>query len=369
MAKLPSGTRKRKDGTLEKRFTLNGKRYSVYGVSVKELTEKEQETREQIKAGLYTENRNITLNNYFDKWIVQKAQHVKSNSIYNYTTCYNTHLRGVIGSKRIINIERRELTELQYNMAKETKPQTINHVFTVLKILLNDAVADEIISKNPANHIKALKCNQVATETKHRALTTKEQNDFMQELKKDSYYYSFIAFMLCTGMRCGEVSALTWADIDLKENLIHVTKTITKNKNGTSVIGDTAKSGAGVRDIPITETVRNILQEHKKNSSLLPFKTNLVFCGVKGGFVINSIVNGEIKRILKKLADAGNQIEPFTSHAMRDTFATRFIEQGGNMHTLQKILGHSSITMTMDIYAHVLPDTKQNEMDRIKICV
>lgn len=369
MAKLPSGTRKRNDGTLEKRFTINGKRYSVYGVNIKELTEKEQEMREQIKAGQYINNRNITLNGYFDKWIIQKAQHVKTNSIHNYRNIYNNHLRANLGNKKIQSIERRELIELQRKMTETTKPQTINHIFTVLKIILNDAVADEIIMRNPANHIKSLKCEKIATETIHRALTIKEQEMFMQELKKDSYYYYFIAFMLCTGMRHGEVSALTWNDINLKNNVIHVNKTLTKTDKGTTVVGDTTKSDAGTRDIPINDTIRAIITEYKKTSDTLPFNTNRVFNGVYGGIVKAQAINQEIKRVLKKLDDAGAHIEIFTSHALRDTFATRFIEQGGNMQTLQKILGHSSITMTMDIYAHVLPDTKQNEMDKIKICV
>ncbi|MCI8889082.1 MAG: tyrosine-type recombinase/integrase, partial [Hungatella sp.] len=57
----------------------------------------------------------------------------------------------------------------------------------------------------------------------------------------------------------------------------------------------------------------------------------------------------------------------FTAHALRDTFATRFIEQGGNPQTLKTILGHSSLAMTMDLYSHVLPNTKQQEMDNLKI--
>lgn len=60
-------------------------------------------------------------------------------------------------------------------------------------------------------------------------------------------------------------------------------------------------------------------------------------------------------------------MEHFTAHALRDTFATRYIEQGGNPQTLKTILGHSSLSMTMDLYSHVLPDTKQKEMNQLKI--
>jgi len=65
MARLGAGTRKRADGTLEKRFTIDGKRYSVYGKNAKEISQKEQEIRKKIEAGIYTDNRNITLDKYF----------------------------------------------------------------------------------------------------------------------------------------------------------------------------------------------------------------------------------------------------------------------------------------------------------------
>ena len=88
MAKLGAGVRKRPDGKLEKRFTVKGKRYSVYGKSQKEITEKEQEIRKKIDAGIYTDNRNITLDKYFEEWLEHKRASVKSNTIKTYTNYY-----------------------------------------------------------------------------------------------------------------------------------------------------------------------------------------------------------------------------------------------------------------------------------------
>ena len=366
MAKLPSGTRRRKDGTLEKRFTIDGTRYSVYAVNTKELAEKEQLLREQIKQGCYTQNRNITLNQYFTEWIKHKKQTAKGNTIRIYESHYEHHVKSILGNRKVKDIERREILNLQSKLAESLKPASVNHVITVLNIIFSDAVADEIIIKNPANKIKSIKNEQKATDTKHRALTKQEQIDFMTELK-DSYYYSFVALMLASGMRSGEVGALTWQDIDYKANVIHVTKTVTKNEQGQIVVGDSAKSEAGVRDIPMNDTIKKILKDHKTQYEILPFATNNVFVSPYGNVIVNDKVNKAIRTTLNRLDKAGKHIEPFTSHAMRDTFATRYIEQGGNMQTLQKILGHSSITMTMDLYAHVLPDTKQDEMNKIKI--
>lgn len=368
MAKLPIGTRKRKDGTLEKRITVNGKRYSIYGVNSKNLIDKEQALREQIKQGCYTENRNITLNQYFEKWIRGKENQVKSNTIYVYTACYNKNIRENMGYRRIKDIERREVIEFQAKLTETLNPTSTNYIVSLLGAVLNDAVSDEIITRNPASRIKSVKNEVKATDTYHRALTKQEQLYFMQELK-DDYYYHFMALMLTTGMRCGEVGALTWEDIDLKNNVIHVNKTLTKDKNGVTIVGNSTKTDAGKRDIPLNDTIKGILKEYREKSKILPFNTCNIFVSPYGTLVQIQYINDTIKRILKKLDKIDKHIEPFTSHALRDTFATRYIEQGGNMQTLKTILGHASIKITMDLYSHVLPDTKQEEMNRIQICI
>lgn len=366
MARLGAGTRKRADGTLEKRFTIDGKRYSVYGKNTKEIEQKELEIKNKIKDGIYTDNRNLTLDQYFDEWLSGKRNGAKGNTLKTYKSHYYKHISPRIGGRKVQKIERREILNLQREVSEKLSPTTCNGVLRTLKIILNDAMHDEIINKNPAGGIKALKEPEKATETYHRALTEQEQKDFMQEMSKD-YYYEFIALLLCTGMRTGEAAALAWSDIDYKENVIHVTKTVTYNEDGTATIG-TPKSEAGKRDIPLNDTIKAVLScQRKKLGNLFPMNDNRVFVSVYGGIVHNHAVNRSISDALTRLEEQNKPIEHFTAHALRDTFATRYIEQGGSPQTLKTILGHSSLAMTMDLYSHVLPNTKQQEMDNLKI--
>lgn len=83
MARLGAGTRKRADGTLEKRFTIDGKRYSIYGKNAKEISQKEQEIRKKIEAGIYTDNRNLTLDQYFAEWLAGKRNGTKREYLKN----------------------------------------------------------------------------------------------------------------------------------------------------------------------------------------------------------------------------------------------------------------------------------------------
>ena len=370
MARLGAGTRKRADGTLEKRFTINGKRYSIYGKNAKEISQKEQEIRKKIEAGIYTDNRNLTLDGYFDEWLNGKRGSIKGNTLKWYATYYKGHISPCLGNVKLQKIERRQVLSFQKDLSEgELSIRTCNNIMKILKIVLNDAVTDEIIMKNPAEGIKALKeVNAKAAETYHRALTEQEQKDFMQEMASD-YYYEFVAFLLCTGMRFGEAAALTWSDIDYKQNVIHVTKTATYNEDNTRTTG-TPKSESGKRDIPLNDTIRGILaRQRKKRSVVIPIdkEENRVFVSVYGKMVDNCTVNRAITSALARLEEHGRSIEHFTLHALRDTFATRYIEQGGSPQTLKTILGHSSLAMTMDLYSHVLPNTKQKEMDNLKI--
>ena len=152
-----------------------------------------------------------------------------------------------------------------------------------------------------------------------------------------------------------------------KRNVIHITKTVTFNEDGTMSIGS-PKSEAGKRDIPLNDTIKEVLARQKKKlGNILPMNDGRVFTAVYGGTVHNNAINRAISDALSRLEEQGKTIEHFTANALRDTFATRYIEQGGSPQTLKTILGHSSLAMTMDLYSHVLPNTKQKEMDHLKI--
>ena len=126
-----------------------------------------------------------------------------------------------------------------------------------------------------------------------------------------------------------------------------------------------------MRDIPITNTIKEILKSQKEKIRLLHGNVinfnQRIFESNYGRLVYNAAVNKAITETLKRINKEKTVIEHFSSHAFRDTFATRYIEQGGSPQVLKTILGHNSLTMTMDLYSHVLPNTKQKEMEQVKI--
>lgn len=185
------------------------------------------------------------------------------------------------------------------------------------------------------------------------------------EYAKDSYLYNFFAVMLRTGMRNGEMRGLKYTDIDKKKNVIHVQRTL-KYIEGKGYMEDTPKTRTSTRDIPLTPDLKNLLEDQRK---FWGFKVERIdrylFCNEKGEPLSRDRVQRETNRIVKQIVAAGNQFDHITPHVFRHTFATRAIEAGMQPQVLKTILSHSSLAMTMDLYSHVLPNTKAEEMQKI----
>lgn len=236
----------------------------------------------------------------------------------------------------------------------------LSHVF-------NAAVRDETIQRNPCKCIEHIKRTEApARETIHRALTKEETKAFF-EVAKDSYYINAFRLMLQTGIRVGEMAAINSFDVDRKEMMLHIGKTLTRDEIGVYEVGKTPKTDAGNRDIPLTGQALETIKAQKALNHL--FFGNAVhdtlFRSEKGALLREYQVNREIKRICKK---AG--IEKFTCHAFRATFATRFIEQRPQDYkVLSEILGHSNIKITLNLYTHVMRDSKVMAMNGVEIAL
>ena len=367
MARLPMGMTQRQDGRIMGRFSIDGRMYSVYGKSVKEVREKETQKRKQIEEGLYKSSNKVKVDEYFERWMESKRGTVKETTIRNYSMMYATISKTAIdkagtkfGSLKMSAVEVENVRELQKILRQKLSTRTTNDSISLIKSVFQTAFNDDrIIAFNPAAPVKSLKrTEQPARENIHRALSKDETAAFMAHIG-DSYYRNLYMFLLSTGCRIGEAGALQLRDIS--KDTIRICRTVTRTENGGYRIGEETKTAAGRRTIPTTDVVMDAIEKQKEMNSMLFGKkddvTDTVFKAARGSILKDSLVNDDIKRICKK---AG--IAYFSVHAFRDTFATRCVESGMQPKTLQEIMGHSDISMTMNLYAHVMPETKIEQM-------
>ena len=174
-------------------------------------------------------------------------------------------------------------------------------------------------------------------------------------------------FAINTGMNCGEIGALYHTDI--KDNMINVERTITRLENGYYIQGESAKTENGRRKIPVNNAIKEIIQHQKNlnkilhNSDIVQIKDR-IFKAREGGLLMATPADRDIKRICKRIG-----MQYFTMHAFRATFATRLIEQGINPRTVQELLGHADFRITMNLYGHVLDNTKRDAMESVRIAL
>lgn len=370
---LPAGARKRPGGGYEWRFTVPdvpGRRFSVGAPTIKELKERQAEKAKEIKAGIYKTSKAITVCEYFNEWIDRKRGTVKPITIFTYTKIFNLHIKPAIGSVKVKQLERRQVLALQTGMKKEGRIYLANYCMTLLKSLLKSAVKDSIVIRNVAEAISRLstKEQKPARETIHRELSKEELKIFFKYSGISSYNAAF-HFMLYTGVRAGECAALEWQDIDWKNKLIHIRRTMTRGEDGKIILGKSTKTRTSKRDFPMNTKIYQIIREQytlytETHGNMININ-DPVFPAARGGYANSKIYCGSIKSIVRKIqkCEPDKAIKLFSVHAFRDTFASRAIRAGVIPNTLKEILGHSSLAMTMDLYAHVSSEDKQKAMD------
>ena len=299
---------------------------------------------------------------WYDYWIGIKKQTVRPNTVRNYSERYERNIKNVIGSKLLTEVKPVHCQKIFSDIAEEGyKTTTIYQTRITLFNMLEFAKENDVLIVNPCK--KSLKSNMGKPSEKKEALTIDVQKKFLGAVVGYSYENQY-RFVLQTGLRTGEMIGLKWSDIDFKNRTMKIERTMEyRYKVGEWRIGP-PKSQSGYRTVPLTEEAVRILEnQRKKNQSLkiIPMEwKDFVFLCRKGTPVKNSTYD---TGLFKYCDRAG--IPRFSMHVLRHTFATRCIEAGMKPKTLQKILGHSNIGITMNLYVHITEDEKHREIDLV----
>lgn len=195
-----------------------------------------------------------------------------------------------------------------------------------------------------------------------RALELEEQQmltNYLMNVPIENEPYKIAYLMqMYLGLRIGEALALKTSDINLEKNLIHISRTLTFDKNHKLIMGDFPKSFAGIRDVPIPQSIKSeIINQMRlaKNN-----KENLLFVNTQGNYADPKNANKFLKQTLKKV-----NINDITTHSLRHTYGTRCIEAGMRAVALQRLMGHSDISVTMNTYVSVFNKYKEAELEKL----
>lgn len=237
---------------------------------------------------------------------------------------------------------------------KPLASNTVYSIISVLKQAFTLALNLNLISKNPTYMIKL----PPTKEKEVNALTRAEQK-IVEEycLKRNKNNYIGIIICLYTGIRLGELLALTWDDVDFNKKYLYIKKTsytLRQNKKKTFII-ESPKTKKSNRIIPLPDKLMNLLSIYKRE----PTCEYIIHTRTKT-MVETRSYQRTFESILKKC-----KIKHYNFHALRHTFATRALELGMDIKTLSEILGHTNVAITLNRYAHSLLEYKIQEMNKI----
>lgn len=309
-----------------------------------------------------TEANAMMVEAWFEYWISIKEKTVRPNTVRNYRERYHRNISKVIGKMLLIDVKPIHCQKIFSDMADEGyKTTTIYQTRIALYNMLDFAKENDVIINNPCK--KSVKSDMGQPSDKKEALTIDVQRKFLEAVRDQSYENQY-RFVLQTGLRTGELVGLKWDDIDFKNKTLTISRTMEyRYKVGEWRIGP-PKSGSGYRTVPLTDEAIRILKAQKEKNSkikVIPMEwADQVFLCRKGEPVKNSTYDTALFKICDKVG-----IKRFSMHVLRHTFATRCIEAGMMPKTLQKILGHSNIGITMNLYVHITEDEKHKEIELV----
>lgn len=360
---LGVGLSQREDGLYVGRYT------NKYGNRVQKVLPKLQELRQWLADSQYQdEHSNIdfpssmTVDAWFDYWIGIKARTVRPNTLRNYKERYRFNIAPVIGKKMLGAVNTIHCQTIMNRMADEGyRTSTIYQARIALYNMLEFAYLNDVIPKNPCT--KIVRSDIGKSSRKREALTVPIQKIFCNAIKGSSYEYQY-RFLLQTGLRTGELVGLKWSDIDWENRTLTITRTMEyRHSTGEWRMGE-PKSKSGYRTVPLTEEAIEILRLQKKKNQAIHIISmewrEFIFLCRKGTPVKNSTYDTALFKVCEKVG-----IPKFSMHVLRHTFATRCIEAGMKPKTLQTILGHSNIGITMNLYVHTTEEQKHKEIDLI----
>ncbi|WP_251862149.1 site-specific integrase [Clostridium sp. Marseille-Q2269] len=374
--------------TTYKKKVINGKEYyfyrlrhknirkpkDIYGSTVKELDAKIKNITKELDNNI-TDNKKY-YGAFLKDWLYNTHMVNKKPST---NERYDGIFRNYIDNSPIFEIRLKDLSasdiQKYYNslISKGKSIATIKNLHKIISPSIRYAYDNNMVIKDFSRAIvipKEKEEKRLKKVKKVEPFTLEEQMQFIEVIKGHELEMLFIT-ALNTGLRQGELFALTWNDIDFKTSCINVNKSYKSVKNISTgkyeSIIQTPKTNKSIRLVPIPVPLVNKLKQHKlvqkaqrlKMANLYENNT-LVFCNKFGKYLDSGNVLKKFKKILKN-----NDLKDRKFHDLRHTYATRLFELGENPKTVQDLLGHSNISITLDTYTHVLESMKKKAVSKL----
>jgi integrase len=351
-----------RDGNGKRQYlnkTIKGKKKDAQDYLSKTLT--------AISTGTFVEPAKETVDVYLDKWLEAAAKpRLSERSYADYKALLERYVRKPLGSKKLSDLKTLDIQALYSEMqVRGLSPRVVRYTHAVLSSALKQSVRWGMLPRNPAEYVQLPK--QIRTEM--RALGPAEAAKFLAALDGDRCQ-TVLTFALATGMRPEEYFGLQWKDVDMTQGTVTVQRALVWRIKGGGWYYGEPKTSRSRRTLPLPNSMIKALAEHKRQQAeerlragLLWQDHGLVFTTTIGGPLnISKLTRNHFKPALKR---AGLP-ESVRLYDLRHSCATLLLQAGENPKVVSERLGHSTITLTLDVYSHVLPDMQKAAAEKLE---
>jgi len=370
--------RQRKDGRWEVRITIgidfstgDPKRISRYAATQDEAVHLLHQLQVAYSQGNDISG-SVTVQEWLETWLnIYMKNNLKQSTRASYENYIKNHFVPAFGKMALRDLTPRFLQQF-YNYKVDQaglSPKTILNINLCLHKALEHAVREGLIPSNPASAINLPRGNRPTIEI----LTLDEQARVVRASYQHRYGF-FVRLVLTTGLRLGELLGLRWEDVDFNARMLYVRRTLNRlQKTGlpegytgsrTEIVIQEPKTQNSIRTIPLLPMVlqelnhwRTVQDTDRISGGDQYQNSGMLVTNPLGGYIEPRTFKDYYNQILS-MAGVGHR----TFHALRHTFASRALEQGMDAKTLSVLLGHYSVSFTLDTYAHVLDNHKREGM-------
>ena len=385
--KLFNGESQRKDGKYEYKYQdAWGKRKTVYSWKLTptdrvpsgkrddiSLREKIKQIQKDLNSNITPDGGNFTVLELVEKYLSQKTG-VRHNTRSNYNFVVNVIKKEAFGQKRIDKVKTSDAKEWLIKMQQIDGRgySSIHTIRGVVRPAFQMAVDDDLLVKNPFEfQLNTVVVNDSVT---REAITRQQERDFLEFVKNDKHfckYYDGIYILFKTGLRISEFVGLTKKNLDFENNRIIVDHQLQRTRDMKYIIEDT-KTESGERMVPMTPEVKEAFQRiiaNRKNPKVEPMVD-----GYRGFLYLDKngrpMVALHWEKYFQHIREKYNkiyriQMPKVTPHVCRHTFCSNMAKSGMNPKTLQYIMGHSDISVTLNTYTHLNYDDAEEEMQKV----
>jgi integrase len=353
------GITKRNDGRYMGRCVVHTpegpKRKTLYGAKYRDVEKKLTELRSNADQGIVYDDENLTVGTYLLRWLSDSVKDtVRQRTYEGYEHVAERHIIPTLGRLKLKNLTPAHVRGLyRERLDSGLSPRTVQYIHTTINKALKQAVADGLIPRNAAASVKAPRLRPTEIMPLDR-----EQVRALFDASSDHRLEALYIVAVTAGLRKGELLALRWEDVDLEAATptLHVRRTLSEARSGR--IFEAPKSGKG-RQIRLTRKAAEALKSHRirQNEERLVAGAHwqdqgLVFPSSVGTPMGARNLTRHFKGLLQR---AGLPLS-FRFHDLRHTCATLLLRQGVHVKYVQELLGHADISLTLNVYSHVLPD-------------